>query len=457
MKRLLTILLAFVPVIFVTAQNNDDLYYTPSKKTQDFQPEKTIDDYTPVDKPYEEPPYSTPDGQQFDGTGNADNYDYNYNNNGTSQQRKGISTDSYDDGYGNTYITNNYYGDYYDDQYPDYTARMNRYYSPTVGFGYYNCYYDPFWYDPFWNPAWGWNSWYYQPGFNISFGWGWGSPWFGNRWNNWGWGNPYYGWGWNNWGWGNPYWNGYNHGYWHGYHDGYYGNYWNSGLYGNNFGNSSNNSYYGPRRMSAPAEGTTNNSSTVNGPRVIKSEIPAVNDNSRAITTNKNPNDIRPSTYDSKKTPESYSIDRNKAGVESAKPNDTRINSNNSGKTGISVPNNNQPRNYAPPRSGGSNEIRNNPNTKTNIRIDNKNSRDIQPRVNPSNPGRNQGGSIRNENKTQPSYNHGGNKPSDFRNNHHSAPPVRNNSPSMSAPSRGGSVSPASPNNIRGGGGKGIR
>ena len=123
---------------------------------------------------------------------------------------------------GNTYITNNYYGpggygDYYD---YSYSARINRFYSPYNGFGYYSPWYVGFYYDPwYYNPYW------YSPSWYFGFSWGWGGM---------GWGYPYYGY---------PYyypynsyWYGYNHGYWDGY---YAAQYWD---YGNN------SYYYGPRK-----------------------------------------------------------------------------------------------------------------------------------------------------------------------------------------------------------------
>jgi len=81
----------------------------------------------------------------------------------------------------------------------------------TMGMGFY----DPFWgpsmgfYDPFWGPAWG-----MRPGFNISFGFG-----FGNAWGypGYGWGRPGFGWG-RPWGWG---------GYTAGFYDGFYANPYN--------------------------------------------------------------------------------------------------------------------------------------------------------------------------------------------------------------------------------------
>jgi hypothetical protein len=125
---------------------------------------------------------------------------------------------------GTTYITNNYYGaggygDYYD---YSYSARINRFYNPYMGFGYYSPCYVGFYYDPWYYPTWYGPSMY----FGLSWGWGWGSM---------GWGYPYWGYPWYGYGYYGSYWQGYNHGYWDGY---YAGQYWNDGY---------NSYYYGPR------------------------------------------------------------------------------------------------------------------------------------------------------------------------------------------------------------------
>jgi hypothetical protein len=304
MKTIL-IFLSIVSFSISTAQNNDDLYYSPKKQVSDKQSEITVDDNAPSEVIYEEPPYSTPDGGQFDGYGTSDasvNTDSEIIN---PQARKGIS-DTYSDEYGNTYITNNYYGDYNEFDNYSYSTRL-----PAPGFGYYDCFYDPFW-----NYGWGWNNWcgyrwYYQPGFSISIGWG--APWYG--WNNWYY--PYYGWGWNNWygggyynyyGWGNPYWQGYNHGYWNGYNDGYYNNDWNHGWTGN-YGNS-NGTYYGPRRVSSGSNTTSGNpTSDINGPRVIKSEMPNPK-NSTSVNTIKTRDIKSESNYAGKKDGSSYEAEK---------------------------------------------------------------------------------------------------------------------------------------------------
>ncbi|HNP48410.1 MAG TPA: hypothetical protein PKL85_06205, partial [Bacteroidia bacterium] len=79
----------------------------------------------------------------------------NYSNDQSAQPNSDYSTsEQTQDGQGNTYITNNYYND---DDYYDYaySARLRRYYSPVIGYSYYDTYYtNSYWYD--YNPSsWG--------------------------------------------------------------------------------------------------------------------------------------------------------------------------------------------------------------------------------------------------------------------------------------------------------------
>lgn len=125
---------------------------------------------------------------------------------------------------GTTNITNNYYsGSPYD---YSYAARLSRFYSPYMGFGYYSPCYVGYYYDPWYDPYW------YSPSFYFGMNWGWGS---------FGWGYPYYSYPYYGYGYPyNNYWYGYNSGYWNGYWNGYYaGNYYDYGP-GNNY-------YYGHR------------------------------------------------------------------------------------------------------------------------------------------------------------------------------------------------------------------
>jgi hypothetical protein len=460
-RKMFLIWIVLTQAIVVAAQTNDDLYYRPSKKTENFRAEKTIDHYTNSDKPYEEPPFSSPENGQSDATANAGNHVTN-NGNDNSQQRKGISTSEYDDGYGNTYVTNNYYGDYYNNDYPSYTARINRFYRPAIGWGYYNCYFDPFW-----DPWWGWNGWGFQPGFSISFGWGW--PWWYGGWGwNWGWGWGWNSWAWNwGWYWGNPYWNGYFHGYWNGFYDGLYGNYWNTNWWAGANANP-NRFYYGPRRMAAPVQDNNNatvNAGDVNTPRVIKSELPAVNDNNRAITTNRYTRDVKPiQSYGPGRTPESYSINKNKSDLRPSDSDNSIVSQ--PGKTGIRVSKNNPHDKITPPRTNRfEDNISQEPNIRTKrgttgIRMyDHNRPENTNPRtISPAHQGNGHGRNGRNEYRNQPSYRPDHSSPHGIRNNHHIAP-MRNHTPSMSAPSRGGggavSPAPVSPGNF-GRGGRGM-
>lgn len=225
------------------AQDDDgiygDIYETPEVQT-DVVP---ADSVSPLDG------YSTVDDYYPEGG-------YTPQNNNSGRQ----NSEQYVDQNGNT-VVNNYYGDYYEDDNDfEYAARINRFHSGNLGWGYYDPWYtNMYWYtyDPFfwgtsiyagawprWNVGFGWNNWGWGGGWNN---WGWGGGW-----NNWGW-NSGFGWnncwggGWNNWGWGGGLgWNAYNQGYWNGFNDGlaiggYYNTYdLNSGIYNGPRGSSGN-------------------------------------------------------------------------------------------------------------------------------------------------------------------------------------------------------------------------
>jgi hypothetical protein len=110
-----------------------------------------------------------------------------------------------------------------------------------MGYNYWSPVYSPYWAMPVYLDPWFYSP--YRPGFSISFGYGWGGPYWSSSWGmcNWYgyntfsyWNNPYsYGWGAYGYGYNYGY-GGYNNGYWNGYYDGL---------------NTRNNSYnYGPRR-----------------------------------------------------------------------------------------------------------------------------------------------------------------------------------------------------------------
>ncbi len=180
--------------------------------------------------------------------GNSEKVDYNQPSGSDADYRTGsedLSSETYYDDEGNTYVVNNYYEDdnYGYDDYDDYyyTTNIYRYYYPYSGFGYYSHCYSPYYYNPY--------------GWNISFGWGYGScypygyynPWSCHNYGYYGyydpWYSPYYGYGYGYGGYGNGYYNGYYDGYYNGYYDGYYGSgYGNDGYYGY----SDNGYYYGP-------------------------------------------------------------------------------------------------------------------------------------------------------------------------------------------------------------------
>jgi hypothetical protein len=152
--------------------------------------------------------------------------------------------------------------DYYD---YEYSARINRFYRPVYGAGFYDPYYTNF-YTYNQNPAfWGTSiynsySWgmpsnqfgYYS--FGISSGWGynnWGynnyncgyyDPFCYNSGFYGGWGSGYNNWGYNNWAYNNGFYNGYNQGYYNGWNNSNWG-YYNALDPNSNY----SKTHYGPR------------------------------------------------------------------------------------------------------------------------------------------------------------------------------------------------------------------
>ncbi|MGZ5242523.1 MAG: hypothetical protein ACXWW0_01515 [Bacteroidia bacterium] len=190
---------------------NDDVYYTPA------------DDKfakAPVENNASDKKYGSETNPDAEGNYKKDSY----RNQGN--------------GSGDTYINNNtnyYYDNDYEYSNFPYSSRMNRFYRPSMTFGYYDPFYTPYrynsglglslyfgtgynYYDPFYNP-------YYDPFFSP-YSYGYYNPY-----------NYYY----------DPY-AAYNRGYWHGYYDNNYykgGSNWSGG--GSGSGGSGRNTYYGPR------------------------------------------------------------------------------------------------------------------------------------------------------------------------------------------------------------------
>jgi len=128
-------------------------------------------------------------------------------------------TSDYDDEYG---LSDPYYD-------MDYSSRINRFYYGSP----FRSYYDPFYYDYY-----GYNSFspWYGPGLSISFGWGWGSPFYNSYLNS-----PYYGWGIYS-----PYYAWSPYSYYGGYGGGLYGGYYGGG-YGGRVNVLPGTTTYGPR------------------------------------------------------------------------------------------------------------------------------------------------------------------------------------------------------------------
>ncbi|MEO5673319.1 MAG: hypothetical protein ABIQ74_01610, partial [Chitinophagales bacterium] len=184
------------------------------------------------------------------------------------------SSEQYQDEDGTTYITNNYYNGSNNDG-GWYTSQLNHFYSPYMGFGYYDPFYTGFGFSaPF----------YSSPGLSLSIGFGFGGyypyydPWY-SWYNPWHtslyypyWYSPMYAWGY-------PY-SPYGYGYGYGYGgDGYgYGGGSGSNSYYGSHGSASNNSSNddGGRRYKESGNGQT-----VNGNNHL------INDNSRGDVNDK--------------------------------------------------------------------------------------------------------------------------------------------------------------------------
>jgi hypothetical protein len=111
-----------------TPASGDDVYYNPGDG-----PATTTTTTTTTQKKY---------ARDNDDRSRSDTDNYR-NKRGNSYYQSGGSSSG-----GTTIINNNYYSD---DDYP-YTSRLNRFYNPSVSFGYY---------DPFYSPT------YWTPGFHM--------------------------------------------------------------------------------------------------------------------------------------------------------------------------------------------------------------------------------------------------------------------------------------------------
>lgn len=201
---------------------------------------------------------ATPPAPAQDYTQEGNNYNQNADQQNYTEQQN-TSSDYYQDGQGNTYITNNYYNDDYYDY--SYSSRLRRFYGPVYGYGYYDPFYTNSYFYDYYPSSWGvsiystYNWWapsyYYSSpfcygGIGISIGYSpifspWYSPWY----HDWYYPGSYYH------GYYRPYsaynhgyFHGYNQGYNHGYYDGYYGQGYTPYYY-NSFDATS--TYYGPR------------------------------------------------------------------------------------------------------------------------------------------------------------------------------------------------------------------
>lgn len=198
MNKWIYLLLMLVLPVVASAQDEDDMYFTPRKKQQNVQQPTTLSPGT-VTVVGDRPTIEVYNNRSRDEDEYNRRYDGGYQTSGgyddVTEVDGGDVVDSYDgDG-----------EDYY------YSRRILRFRSPRVGialsspyywdlvyaYGAYDYLYDPFYYDPFfwhygWGYGWSWGAWssWYGPFY------GWHHPY---AWSYWGWGpgwhRPYWGWG----------------------------------------------------------------------------------------------------------------------------------------------------------------------------------------------------------------------------------------------------------------------
>ncbi len=475
MKNLTLYLAALLATFPVFAQVYDDVYFSPKDEVHETVVVRQDRGRTDTYRNYGDDYY---DDSYYD--------DNNYYNTPQSE--------SYSDGQGNTYITNNYYGDNFGN---DYTTRMRRFYQPCMGFGYFSPMYTGMFYDPWMMGGWG-------GGFGVGIGWG--SPWMMGP--SWGWGwdpwfspwRPWYGghWGWNRpwgspwggWGYGSGYWAGYNHGYWNGYYDGMYGGMAGGGLYGGGFGNYGRNTIYGPRQSSTGIASQRNTIAEKQDPYVgmqqpARNTVPVASDRTATSTgrvESQTPGRVqqeqpgrvekRPNVIASPDTRHKQPIQRQDAIQRTPSQQQTppvnRQQQQVTPQRGPSMQPNNQ-RNVQPQRGGGIIERRNDPAPKgqPNRNLQNpwdnnnaprqslpqrnepNNPRNMQPKQ--GNPNIQRGGKVPQQRNFDTPSNRGGN-PGGFSNPSRGGnQPAPSRGGNFSAPSRGGSFSAPS----GGGGGQG--
>ncbi len=252
MKKLHSLLLISASLVMAACSSTnkagtsvpDDIYYSSGDQGQ---PAPAVATY-PTTPPAPAQDYSK------DASNNDQNVVYEDQVDNTNAQNN--SGDYYQDEKGNTYITNNYYNDDYYDY--SYSSRLRRFYTPAIGYSYYDPYYTNSYYYDYYPSSWGvsiyssYNWWapsyYYSApfcygGIGISIGYSpiftpWYSPWYYDRYYPGSYYHGYY----------NSYHHGYNHGYNDGYNHGYYDGYYGQGYtpyYYNSYDATS--TYYGPR------------------------------------------------------------------------------------------------------------------------------------------------------------------------------------------------------------------
>lgn len=186
MKRIL-FLSCFVAMTSMSFAQDDDLYFTPTKKAIKSR-------VTQIEQPEEQPAYycgSDRDVDEYNRRGKLKSY---YQKIGTDTLGNDIIEFHAGDG---TYpeVTDTSYVYPGSAQYDDYEAddfacsrRMGRF---DDFYGWYDPFFSSYWYGPYWRSYYGWYSpWYYG---------GWYDPWYYDSWYGWDWSHPYHYYGWAGW------------------------------------------------------------------------------------------------------------------------------------------------------------------------------------------------------------------------------------------------------------------
>ena len=164
MKIKFTILLGIVIVLGSCSSSSylaDDVYYSPKDEKRAAKNSGDVATYAvaeavPSSQGFESATYTEPGGT-VSGVLNGDTLE--------------LETFEYENG-DKELVVNNYYDNYYSDN-VSYSSRLNRFYGPSVGLGYYSPYYNPWSYGPSFSLSMGMGF-----GFGFGFGYGYGGGYY---------------------------------------------------------------------------------------------------------------------------------------------------------------------------------------------------------------------------------------------------------------------------------------